>query len=332
MKLTIKEIAKKAGVSPGTVSKVIHQYADVGEATRKKIEEVLHQTGYWSAQRSKSKKRKNRIGIIYGVRVHFNHPFFVNVMNAFSKEVGSLGYDLVFFSSETDKRNYVKKCEEAEVDGCMIIGGDEIQQSIEDLDKSDIPCIGIDIKLSGNKSGYIMTGNKNLGKKVVEHFYLVGHRKMAYIGGIPTTIVGSERTAGFVQALSEFGLPVHDDWIEYGDFTERSGYDAMHAILSKKNQRPTAIFSASDVMALGAMKAIREHNLRIPEDIAIVGCDDIEISSYIPQPLSTMKQDTDKIGKLAAHMISDLINGVLASSSIMVDSELIVRETCGGKR
>ncbi|MDC3416723.1 LacI family DNA-binding transcriptional regulator [Aquibacillus salsiterrae] len=322
MKITIKEIAKRAGVSVGTVSKVIHNYTDVGDATRKRILDVMAETGY----QAKVQRTKKRIGVIYGVRVSFNHPFFVEVMEAFSKEVGLLGYDLVFFSSKVMGINYVAKCIEAEVTGCIVIGGDEIQQSIYQLDESDIPCIGIDIQLTGNRSGYVMTNNMNMGKKVIEHLYLTGHRDIGYIGGLVNTVVGMEREEGFRNGLAEFGLTVNQDWMMAGDFSEESGYQAMKQILANK-AIPSAMFVASDVMAFGAILAIRENGLAIPEDLAIVGCDDIEISKYTQPPLSTIRQEKDKIGRLAAFMLVDLINGVLESSSVVVDCELLVRKT-----
>ncbi|MRH44331.1 substrate-binding domain-containing protein [Aquibacillus halophilus] len=331
MKKTIKDIAEMTGVSPGTVSKVINGYTDVGEETRQRILDVMKQVGY----KTKTKAKKKVIGVIYGVRVDFNHPFFADVINTISKEIGLLGYDLMFFSGQKDngqkKTDYLLRCKEAQVDGCIIIGGDEIQQAVHELDQSDIPCIGIDIKLTGNCSGFVMTDNFNLGKKVVEHFYLLGHREVAYIGGLQATLVGNERTQGFLQAMSEFGLEVNEKWVEHGDFSEQSGYQSMKKLLAKSGNIPRALFTASDQMALGAIHAIKEHGLKVPEDVAIIGCDDIEISRYIEQPLSTMKQDKQKIGKLATHMIVDLINGVMGSSSVIVDSELVIRSSCGAK-
>lgn len=327
MKKTLKDIAKIAGVSPGTVSKVINNYPDVGENTRKKIVEVLQRTGYISNQLITKKKI---IGVIYGGRINFNHPFFIDVIDSFGKEIGLLDYDLLLFNND-GSNDYLVRCEEAEIAGCIIMGGDEMQSSIYDIDQSNIPCIGIDIKLTGNKSGYLMTDNIYMGKKVIEHFYLLGHREIGYIGGLQETITGRERTTGFLKAMSEFGLTVKEDWIIYGDFTEESGYKVMGELLSKKNSLPSAIFIASDNMAFGAMTAIEEYGLSIPEDIAIIGCDDIEISRYINQPLTTMRQDKQRIGRLAAHMLKDLDEGVMNSSSVMIDSELIIRSTCGQK-
>ncbi|SHN33547.1 LacI family DNA-binding transcriptional regulator [Gracilibacillus kekensis] len=323
MKITIKEIAKKAGVSTATVSKVIHNYQDVGENTRLNIIRIMNETGY-------QVKTRKVIGVIYGIHVNYNHPFFSEVMNSFSKQMGELGYDLMFFTGE-DIDDYYKKCKEAQVDGCVILGGDEIKHSIRSLDKSDIPCIGIDIELTGKKSGYIMADNIKLGKMVVEHFYLLGHRNIGYIGGLPDTIIGSHRTQGFIQAMSDFGLSLNQNWIHHGDFTKNSSYLFMKELL-KDNELPSAIFVASDVMAMGVIEAMEETKLAVPEDIAVIGCDDIELSKYINPPLTTIRQDKSKVGRLASLMLVDLMNGVLDSSSVMVESDLVVRQSCGGRK
>ncbi|WP_139491769.1 LacI family DNA-binding transcriptional regulator [Brevibacillus dissolubilis] len=338
MKITIKDIAKLAGVSPATVSKIINNYEDVGEATRKRVLEIMEQQGYrptYSAQTLATKK-SNLIGVIFAgkVNVDFNNPFFIEIMNSFKKTIGGLGYDLLFFSNEqfhAHQEDYLARCRYYQVDGCIIINGDEIEPSIHDLDASEIPCIGVDIVLSGNKSGYLMTDNYKVSSKVVEHFYLLGHREIAHIGGNPNAVIAGLRTDGFRQSLREYGLTVREDWIVHGeDFFEESGYRAMKKLLGGE-ELPQAVFAASDLMAFGAIRAIKESGLRIPEDVAIIGCDDIDACRYIDPPLTTVRQDKVKMGKLAAYMLSDLIDGKMESSAVMVEPELAVRKTCGAR-
>lgn len=337
MKITIKEIAKMAGVSPGTVSKVINNYDDVGVQTKEKIIAIMNKAGYQphTSNKSISNKKTNMIGVIYAgiLNADFNHPFFVDVMNFFKKEIGAFGYDLLFFSNERfnkGEEDYLARCIHSKVDGCIIIGGDEIQQSIYDLDNSEIPCIGVDIDLTGPKSGFLMTDNYKIVAKVMEHFYLLGNRDIGYIGG-PDSTIGKLRRNGFYKAMSEYGLTLREEWITAGDFMEQSGYDAMKSLLELE-QRPEAIFAASDLMAFGAIRAIKEEGMRIPNDVSIIGCDDIDSCRYTDPPLTTVRQDKIKIGKLAAHMLVDMINGQMESSSVMVEPELIVRDTCGAGR
>jgi LacI family transcriptional regulator len=334
MKKTIKEIARLSGVSPATVSKAINNYSDIGEETKTKIFEVINQIGYQPVSSNKSSSRKlNLIGVVFAGRISadLNHPFFADVINTFKKEMGKFGYDLLFFSNEkyeNGEGDFLADCRAAQIRGCIIIGGNEIQQNIYDLDHSELPCIGVDIELTGRKSGYLITDNYKLAKSVVEHLYLLGHREIAYIGGIPSSIVGQERTNGFIQAMNEYGLTINEGCFAHGDYKVQSGYDITKSML-EQNNLPRALFAASDLMAYGAITAIREKGLSIPEDVAVIGCDDIESSQFISPSLTTVRQDKEKIGKLAAHMMMDMIQDVSETCSVRVDSELIIRNSCG---
>ncbi|MDR6226753.1 LacI family transcriptional regulator [Desmospora profundinema] len=337
MKYTIKDIAKMAGVSPSTVSKILNNYHDIGEDTKKAVLEVMEKTGYRPSYSAKAlaTKKSNIIGVIYAGKINadFNHPFFVDVINAFKKNIGEFGYDLLFFSNEkfaSSKGDYLSRCRHYQIDGCIIINGDDIEASIDELDHSEIPCIGVDLPLSGKTSGYVTTDNYQVSAKVVEHFYLLGCREIAYIAGNPKSVVSNLRTEGLERAMQKFGIPFREEWVVHGDYFEESGYEAMKKLLSH-GEVPQALFAASDLMALGAIRAIKEEGLRIPEDIAVVGCDDIDAARLVDPPLSTVKQDKEKIGKLAAYMLRDLMDKRTDSCSILVEPELIVRQSCGAK-
>ncbi|MBO8155669.1 MAG: LacI family DNA-binding transcriptional regulator [Bacillaceae bacterium] len=332
MKVTIKDIAKLAGVSPGTVSKIINNYQDVGEETKKRVLKIMEETGYSSIRAQKEAAyRSNIIGVIYAGKINadFNHPFFIEVMNSFKKSIGALGYDLLFFSNEKEEEDFYDRAIQHKVDGVLIISGEEVQSSIYELDKSNIPCIGVDIQLNGKQSAYIMTDNYKISAKVVEHFYLNGFRNIGFIGGLQGSPVAEIREEGFRNTMKEFGLTVHEEWIAHGDFFAESGYQAMKSILKNSNNYPEAVFATSDHMAFGAMKAIKEMGLKIPDDIALVGCDDVDACNYTDPPLTSVHQDKEKIGRLAAYMLHDVINNKIQPSTVMVEPELIIRASCG---
>ncbi|RSK29050.1 LacI family transcriptional regulator [Bacillus sp. HMF5848] len=337
MKLTIRDIAKMAGVSPATVSKIINNYGGISEKTTKQVMKIIEETGYQPTFSAKSlaTKKSNLIGLIFSgkVNVEFNHPFFNEVLNAFKKTMGDLGYDILMFSNEQLSKtsdNYLARARHFHLDGCLIIAGEEIESAVYELDQSEIPCVGIDLKLSGSKSSYVMTDNTKLSFQVVEHFYLNGVRDIGYIGGKEGSFIASIRKEGFMKAMKQFGLPVYDEWVYYGDFTEQSGYDAMKYLLANKPY-PKAVFAASDMMALGAIRAIKGEGLKVPEDIRVIGCDDIEACRYSDPKLSTVRQDKVKMGKLAGYILNDLINNEVKCKYIYVDSELVIRESCGVK-
>lgn len=333
MTLTIKDIAKMAGVSPATVSKTINNYHGISEGTKKKITDIINQTGYQPnfSAKSLATKKSNLIGLIYAgkINVEFTHPFFVEVVTAFKKNMGLLGYDILMFSNENlsqDNGSYLARCKHFHVDGCVIITGEEIEDSIYDLVNSEIPCMGIDLVLDGPHSSYVMTDNIALSGKVIQHLYLNSVRKIGFIGGQRDSEVTKLRERGYLEAMNQFGLEVKEEWVKYGDYYEDSGYSAMKEILEAP-MHPEAIYAASDMMAFGALRAIKEAGLKVPEDIRLVGCDDIDACRYSAPMLSTVKQDKERLGKMAAYMLNDLINGKTELKPVFIDSELIVRES-----
>ncbi|HEY2419857.1 MAG TPA: LacI family DNA-binding transcriptional regulator [Neobacillus sp.] len=335
MNLTIKDIAHMAGVSQGTVSKVINNYEGISEGTKKQVMDVITRMGYepnFSA-RTLATKKSNLIGLIYAgkINVDMTHPYFNEVISSFKKNIGLLGYDILMFSNErfqSDHGSYLARCRHFHVDGCLVIAGEEVEEAIYDLAKEGFPCMGIDIELKGPKSSYIMTDNIDLSRKVVEFFYLHAIRKIGYIGGKWDSAISHYRKQGFFEAMNQFGLEIRDEWIQYGDFHEDSGYETMKIILQSK-EYPEAIFATSDMMALGAIRAIKEAGLRVPQDIRIVGCDDIAVCRFSDPKLTTVKQDKEKFGKLSAYMLNDLINGKSQLKPVLIDSELMIRESCG---
>lgn len=340
MAYNIKDIAKIAGVSVSTVSKIINNYTEISEDTKTRVQQIIKETGYTPSSSAKTlaTKSSNLIGVIFAgkLNVDFTHPFFVEVLNAFKKQMGVLGYDLVFFSNEKfqsgDTNDYLARCQHYNVDGCVLITGQELETSITELDNSSIPCIGVDMKLSGRSSGYIMSDNFKMSSKVVEHFYLQGYRELGYIGSTMESDISNMRERGYRKAIEDLGLPINEQWFINGStFFEASGYETMRKMIAS-GSLPRAIFAASDQLAIGAIRALKESSISVPDTIALIGCDDIEACNYTMPKLSTIRQNKDKIGRLAALMLYDLINNQSGTSSFIVEPELIVRESCGAAK
>ncbi|MFV2047305.1 MULTISPECIES: LacI family DNA-binding transcriptional regulator [Bacillaceae] len=333
MNLTIKDIAKMAGVSPGTVSKIINNYGGISEKTKKKVLDIIRETGYQPTFSAKAlaTKKSNLIGLIYAgkVNVDFTHPFFNEVVTSFKKTIGSLGYDIIMFSNEQfykDNGSYLARCRHFHVDGCVIIAGEEVEDAIYELVREEIPCMGIDLELSGPKASFVMSDNVNLSRKVIQHFYLQGTRDIGFIGGQEDSAITMFREKGVRETMDQLGLEIHQEWFQYGDFHEESGYQAMNKILETKAY-PRAVFAVSDMMAFGAIDAIRDKGLRVPEDISVIGCDDIDACRHSSPKLSTVRQDKEQLGKLAAYMLNDIINGKSELKPVFIDSNLVVRES-----
>ncbi|WP_059046290.1 LacI family DNA-binding transcriptional regulator [Paenibacillus rubinfantis] len=336
--MNLKKIAELAGVSLATVSKVIHNYSDISEETRTKVLEVMRQNGYVPAHTAKAlvQKQSPIIGIVFAGKRHadFAHPFFAEVLNAFQKQVGLLGYDLLFLNPDHESNgqaDYLSRCREHQIAGCFIVSGQEVGTEIQALDQSEIPCIGIDLPLYGRSSGYLMSDHASMSAKAVEHFYLLGYRELGYIGSTLESEISSQRERGYRSALESYGLPLREEWFISGDsFYEASGYEAMIQLL-QAGSLPRAIFAASDLLAIGAMRALREYGQHVPEEVAIIGCDDIEACRYVSPPLTTLRQNKEKLGRLAASLLFDLIHNQSEASSVVVEPELVVRASCGSR-
>ncbi len=333
MRLTISDIAKMAGVSPGTVSKVMNETGSLSTKTIEKVKKVIEETGYQPSFSAKSlaTKKSNLIGLIYAGDIHaqINHPYFNEVVNTFKNEIGKLGYDILMFSnSEVSKENqdYLARCNHYQLDGCLIIAGDQIEEATYELDKSHIPCVGIDIELMGASSSYVMTDNRKISARVVEYFYSHDIKEVAFIGGPDDSTISNIRKDSFIHFMNRFQMTVLPNWIKHGDYFEESGYQVMQQILAE-GPIPQAVYTASDMMALGALKALKEANISVPNDIKVIGCDDIEACRYSDPKLATVKQDKEKIGELAAKMLHKLIDGKKEVNSMLVEPELIIRES-----
>lgn len=336
MKTTIKDIARMAGVSVSTVSKIINNYHDVSENTKRKVLEIMERTGYrptYSA-RSLAMQKSNIIGVIYAGKLNadFNQPFFVDVMNDFKKAIGLMGYDLLFFSNEKfhfHDEDYLARCRHFSVDGCIIISGEQLESSVFKIAASEIPTVAVDIPLNGQNTGYIMTDNNKMAKRVVQHLTQLGHKEIAHLGAGAHAQISIMRGDAFKQAMQEAGLHMRPEWHVYEKkYNEEDGYRRMHQWLASEDY-PRAIFATSDLLAIGAMRAVHEHGLRVPEDIAIIGCDDIASASHVTPKLTTIRQDKEKIGKYAAYMLMDIINGQAEGGMMLMEPELIIRGTCG---
>lgn len=332
-KWTIRDIAKMAGVSPGTVSKVINQTGSLSPKTIEKVKKVIEETGYIPSFSAKAlaTKKSNLIGLIYAGEVHveFAHPFFNLVINSFKNTIGQLGYDLLILSNPSFNNgieDYVARCKHYQLDGCLIITGEKVEGAIFDLDQSDIPTVGVDLKLTGKSSSYITTNNEKISNLVVRYFHELGLKKIAFIGGQKDSLITASRKQAFLQAMDEWKMESNPEWIQFGDYFEDSGYQQMLHILNAE-ALPEAVFAISDMMALGAIKAIKEKGLRVPEDIKVIGCDDIDACRYSEPALATVKQDQLEIGERAAKILHDLINGQKVAPYYLVDPEIVIRES-----
>lgn len=332
---TIYEIAKLAGVSTTTVSKVINNYPDVSDKTRKKIKKILEKENFLpNAQAQGLTTKKNwTLGVVYfeDLGIGLSHPFFSKVIEAFKKQADKHGYSLLFGSKNDRLKNttFLEYFKYKSVDGIAIICSDPNDKETLELIESDFPIVVIDML---NESTSTVTSDNEYGCKIaIEYLFSLGHKKIAHINGTDQidNLPSMSRMEAYKKYIKEFKLYINKDYIVNGkNFDFDSGYEGMNKLLKLKNP-PTAVVCASDKIALGAIKAVQNNGLKVPEDISVIGFDDIELAEYVTPRLTTIRQNCDEIGKAAIDILVEQINKKekLAVNKV-IPVELVIRESC----
>lgn len=332
--ITIYDIAKKAGVSASTVSKVLNGRKDVSPKTIEKVKEITKQLGYQPSANARglATKKSKTIGVFFQDHLNsgFRHPFFQDILASFKEVVGSQGYDLIFFANEKPDNGlegFEARARHRGVDGILLYGVSRTDQNLSSLVQSRIPCMSIDLDLIGPAAGYLTSDNVGGAIMAIDYLVEMGHRDIAYISDIHLSKPGHDRLIGYQTALRNYDIPIRSEWIATSDFSEEGGYVSTIKFL-KGNKLPTAIFCSSDTMAIGAMKALKENHLRIGKEVSLIGFDDISLLKYITPGLTTIRQKTEEMSKKAAEELLKIIDNPDYSPSILtVETELVVRES-----
>ncbi len=330
---TIKDIARVAGVSVTTVSRALNGYSDVNQKTRKRIEEVAKELNYSpnTVARSLVMKKSKTIGLLVSDmnREGVKDNFTFEVLCGINEASANSDYDLVLFSTTSTKQSqktYTQLCRERRVDGVILQGIKMNDPYLQEVVESDIPCVLVDIPQESDTVGYVTTDNVEGAKKAVAHLIKHGHTNIAMINGHEKADVSMRRLQGYLEAINEEELPFRQDWIRNGEFKEKVAEEVAMELLTA-NPDITAVFCASDLMALGVLRAIKAIGKKVPEDIAVIGYDDIMLASYSNPSLSTIRQDKFKLGYEAAILLIDMLEGKEQSHSRIIDTQLIIRES-----
>jgi LacI family transcriptional regulator len=332
--LTLEDIAKQVGVSRSTVSRVINDSPNVSPEVKKKVLKAIQATGYHpnAAARSLASQRSNMIGLVLprSVSHFFTDPFFPHLTQgiAFGCNNNDLTLSLFLVGNKEDEKNiYPRISRQGLLDGILVQSGEPNDWLVEHLTKSSLPTVMIGRPYETGSINYIDVDNVQAAANATTHLIRLGRKHIATITGKQGSTVTEDRLNGYKKALVEQGIEFSADLVAEGEFTEAGGYEAMKLLLAEK---PDAVFSASDIMASGAMRATEEAGLRVPEDIAFVGFDDIPLASFTKVPLTTVHQPIAKFGVRAVELLIDVIaNGVKPTRHIILDTELKVRDSCG---
>ncbi|MDD5006316.1 MAG: LacI family DNA-binding transcriptional regulator [Candidatus Omnitrophica bacterium] len=326
-KIRIEEVAKLAGVSPTTVSRVINKLPTVQEANRLKVEEAIRKLKFKPnviAQRL-AKGKSDTIALVIP---RYEGIFFSFYANQIIRGVGvaseSLKLDLLLHLS-TEKSSL----DTASVGGVLFADIISNKEELDSVLESGTPCVVMNYKADDLDTDYVAIDNKTGAKNAVEYLIHLGHRNIAHISGNLVSQAAADRLEGYKQALEKNNINIEEDFIKKGDYSRPSARKAMSALL-KLNSVPTAVFVASDDMAQEAISVILENKLKVPGDISVVGFDDNPICLYGSVGLTTVKQPLIEMAAKATSLLHKIMSTKAAKTStkIILPTELIIRDSC----
>lgn len=335
MPVTIKDVARNCGLSISTVSKVFNGYPDISEVTRRQVMETAREIGYKpnALARALKTNRSYNLGVLF---VDDNisglmHPFFAAVLNAFKAEAERQGYDITFINHNigTMEMTYLEHCRYRNVDGVCLACVDFYSREVAELAGSSIPCVTIDQIFDGHPS--IISDNLNGIHMLVDRAVDLGHRRIAYIHGQRNSLVTENRIKGFYRAMQYHGLEVPEGYVRQGRYDDGESIRGHIRALMALEPRPTCILLPDDAAYFGALEALREQGLRVPEDVSLAGYDGVRSIQVVHPRLTTVRQDSAAMGREAAQRLIDHITHPATAllDPVLIPCELMVGETMG---
>jgi DNA-binding LacI/PurR family transcriptional regulator len=338
-RVTSQDVAELAGVSRTTVSFVLNDTPGVkiSEETRQRVLEAARQLNYYpaSAARSLASGRTNFIGLVVcqSPTNIFADAFLPEVIHGLGEVAQERGFRILLESVEdvTRPEAYIALVREKYIDGLIVSGPRSDDAQLPQLAQEGFPIVLLG-QLNRVNFNFVDVDNVGAARMATEHLIALGHQHIGLITNAPLQYTASrDRLRGYRLALEAHDLSYDDNLVRYGNFREESGYEAMTQLLELAD-RPTATFVACDLVAFGAMEAIKEHGLTIPEDIALVGFDDVRLAHYVDPPLTTVRLPAYEQGRQAADLLIRLVSDEdVKETQILLKTELVIRESCGAQ-
>lgn len=327
---TIKDVALRAGVSVTTVSHVVNDTRHVSAKGRERVEEAIRELGYVPNAMARSLK-SNTTSTLGMLIPNSSNPYFAEIVRIVEDRCFGAGYTLVLCNTDDEPHRqsvYLQVLAERRIDGLIVVstGAGDDDSLVTQLHGLRIPTVLVDREIADPACDLVETAHMQGGLLAVRHLLSLGHKRIACIGGPVGVMPSEQRIEGWRMALAEAGATPHADALLWrGGFASQGGYEAMHAIL-RTEQAPSAVFVCNDLMAIGALRAAHESGVHVPDDLSIVGFDDIELSAYTSPPLTTVAQPKERIGALAVDMLLERVGGKRRDArKVVLQPELRVR-------
>ncbi len=329
--VTIKDISKVSGYSVTTVSKALNNYPDIAKRTKERIIGLCEEMGYVpnSSARSLKTAHSYTIGVVFEENTNqgLQHPVFSRILESFKTKVEKEGFDILFLARSMGNQNgsYLQHSIRKQVEGILVLCADFNTPEMEELYHSELPVVMIDFNF--NKVTTIISDNETGVNQAIDHLVELGHEKIAHIHGELDSYIGGQRKELYEKRMAYHGLDSREEYLANGTyFSKAEGYTAMQKLMRLEDP-PTAIFCASDLLAIGAIEAIKDAGMSVPEDFSLVGFDGIDLGQLITPRLTTILQDTQAMGKFAADNLLTYIDNKervdQSGKTITVDTHLI---------
>ncbi len=334
-RVTSQDVAKQVGVSRTTVSFVLNNVeANISPETRQRVLQAAEELGYVpnAAARALARRRTHTLALVL-IRESSHlasDAFLPSVMQGLIRAIRPAGYRVLLepVANADEPDLYLNLVRAQHIDGIVLSGPRSDDAQLTELVASGFPVVLLG-QLPGSQASFVDVDNHQAARLAVEHLIEQGHRRIGYISNGPLAYTGaSDRLAGYQDALETYGIPHDETLISAGDFGPESGRAAVQTLLTQTTLPPTAIFVASDVVAIGVMNMLHELGLEVPDDIALVGYDDIPIARYLTPPLTTIRLPAFELGKRSGEVLLSIIkSNSSAPQKILLGTELIIRES-----
>jgi LacI family transcriptional regulator len=331
-KLTILDVARLAGVSRSTVSRVMNGKDDVRTEVRARVLQVIDETGFRPSATARSlvSRRTGVLGLVIPWRVSqlLEDPYFVGLIRGVSRASNAAGTTLSLFLFETEDEErelYRRVVAPRLVDGLVLVALRKDDPLLDEVANSGLPVVSLGRVMHRDDVSWVDVENFDGSRRAVQHLVGLGHTRIAAIAPPQQMIAGIDRYDGFTEGMREAGL--EPELVEFADWSGDGGYAAMRKLL---HHRPTAVFVASDTMAMGALRAITDSGLSVPDDLAVVGFDGLPASETSSPPLTTLRQPIPQIGETLIKILLDQIDTETREPvRKLIPTELIIRESSG---
>jgi LacI family transcriptional regulator len=333
--ITVQDVAMRAGVSTMTVSRVINRASRVAPATRERVEQAIRDLGFVpnALARGLSKGQTHTVALLL---TDISNPFFTQIARGVEDVAQRNGYTVIFANSDESPQKeaqYVQTLLSRQMDGLLIApAGNGSRPLLELLVQRKKPFVLLDRNIDGIITDSVVGDNIGGARMLTEHLIKLGHRRIALVHGSLSISTARERQQGYAEALRLHGIAYQADLIVEGNFKRIGGAEAARQLLQlPPERRPTAIFADNNFHAIGIIEVLREAKLAIPEDIAIVCFDDIELASALQPFLTVVAQPARTFGTIGMQFLLDRLNGTeaVAARKVVLQPELIIRESCG---